>query len=124
MLRRVRSNPSRPDPESSPLDMALVLPCEAHPLRMGSVEMPEISRFFGIVIFMPPNDHLPPHFHATYGGTSATIELESGALMAGRLPPRILGLVAEWSALHREELRVDWELTRARRPLNRIAPLE
>lgn len=86
--------------------------------------MPENSRFFGIVISMPPNDHLPPHFHATYGGSSARINLESGALMAGRLPPRILGLVVEWAQLHREELRVDWELARSRRPPNRIAPLE
>ncbi len=29
--------------------------------------MPEISRFFGIVIRMHFDDHRPPHFHATYG---------------------------------------------------------
>jgi len=29
--------------------------------------MPEISRFFGIIIRMYFNDHVPPHFHAHYG---------------------------------------------------------
>jgi hypothetical protein len=86
--------------------------------------MPEICRFFGIVIKMPPNDHLPPHFHATYGGKKATINLESGSLMAGRLPPRILGFITEWTVLHREELRTNWNLIRERRPVKRIAPLE
>jgi hypothetical protein len=29
--------------------------------------MPEISRFFGIVIAMYDEDHEPPHFHARDG---------------------------------------------------------
>ena len=29
--------------------------------------MPEISRFFGMVIAMYYNDHAPPHFHVRYG---------------------------------------------------------
>lgn len=29
--------------------------------------MPELSRFFGIVIRMYIQDHVPPHFHAEYG---------------------------------------------------------
>lgn len=60
--------------------------------------MPEISRFFGIVIRLFSNEHAPPHFHAAYGGMSATIEIKSGAATKGRLPPRILGLIAEWTA--------------------------
>ena len=39
--------------------------------------MPEISRFFGIVIRMFFNDHEPPHFHAVYGGHEALIEIET-----------------------------------------------
>ena len=86
--------------------------------------MPEISRFFGIVVRMFFDDHAPPHFHATYGGASVTIDIESGSAVKGRLPPRILGLIAEWTVLHRDELQRDWELLRERRTPNRIAPLE
>ena len=86
--------------------------------------MPEICRFFGIVISMPPNDHLPPHFHASYSGVDATIEIESNRVLTGKLPPRILGFVTEWTTLHREELRLNWARLRAGRPTIRVAPLE
>jgi hypothetical protein len=62
--------------------------------------VPEISRFFGIVIAMFYGDHLPPHFHARYGEHRAIIEIESGTVLTGRLPPRVLGLVTEWAAKH------------------------
>lgn len=29
--------------------------------------MPELSRFYGIIIYMSAKDHSPPHFHAKYG---------------------------------------------------------
>ena len=57
--------------------------------------MPEISRFFGIVIQMYYNDHAPPHFHARYGGHKALIAIETLAVLNGHLPPRTLGLVVE-----------------------------
>jgi hypothetical protein len=37
--------------------------------------MPEISRFFGIVIKMFFDDHNPPHFHAEYSGDVALIDM-------------------------------------------------
>jgi hypothetical protein len=40
------------------------------------------------------------------------------------LPPRVLGLVIEWAALHRAELLADWELARKHAELKQIAPLE
>ena len=86
--------------------------------------MPEISRFFGIVIRMFHNDHAPPHFHAEYGEHEAVIEIESLAVYAGSLPRRALGLVREWASLHREELRQDWTLARTGQVPSRIAPLE
>jgi len=86
--------------------------------------MPELSRFFGIVIAMFYNDHPPPHFHARYGEHRALIEVETSALLEGYLPPRALGLVAEWAALHRDELRQAWAAAQARLPLDPIAPLE
>lgn len=86
--------------------------------------MPEISRFFGIVVAMYYGDHPPPHFHVRYGGSKALIAIETLALLDGTLPPRVAGLVAEWATIHRGELLENWERARAQTPLERIAPLE
>jgi hypothetical protein len=86
--------------------------------------MPEISRFFGIVIKMFFDDHPPPHFHAEYGDDAALIDIRNLSVFAGRLPPRVMGLVIEWATLHREELFVNWERARDQQKLLRIDPLE
>ena len=86
--------------------------------------MPEISRFFGIIIRMFYNDHAPPHFHAVYGDHEALIEIESLAVYRGELPRRALALVLEWAALHRAELRADWELARSGRQPVPVEPLD
>ena len=86
--------------------------------------MPEISRFFGIVIRMYYNDHQPPHFHADYGEFQAEINIETFEILKGNLPQRVLGLVLEWAALHRDELRADWERARKAQVLEPIAPLQ
>lgn len=86
--------------------------------------MPEISRFFGIIILMYYNDHPPPHFHVRYGDHKAIIAIESLAVLNGRLPPRALGLVVEWAFMYRDRLMADWELAREQMPLDRIPPLE
>lgn len=54
--------------------------------------MPEISRFFGIVIKMFFDDHNPPHFHAEYSGDLALIDIRTLSVFSGRLPPRVTGL--------------------------------
>lgn len=61
--------------------------------------MPEISRFYGIVIKMYFGDHPPPHFHAEYGEHEAVVGIETLTVIAGRLPPRAIGLVSEWASL-------------------------
>jgi hypothetical protein len=86
--------------------------------------MPEISRFFGIVVSMNYNDHPPPHFHVRYGDLRAMIDLRTLRLIDGNLPPRVFGLVMEWALLHQNELIEDWQLARQDAPLKRIAPLE
>ena len=70
------------------------------------------------------HDHPPPHFHAKYGDDEAIIAIDTGEVLAGRLPPRALGLVEEWRELRKEELLLDWRLAEERQPLTRIAPLE
>ena len=99
---------------------------------MGSVRagwtrsniLPEISRFLGIVIAMFYNDHNPPHFHAKYGDFKAVIAIETGEVIEGRLPPRVLGLVQEWREYHKDELAEDWNFARERKALKKIQPLE
>ena len=86
--------------------------------------MPEISRFFGIIIRMYFGDHPPPHFHAEYAGAQIKILIETLSVMEGILPPRALGLTMEWAALHQRELLDLWELAAQSQPLPRIAPLE
>jgi hypothetical protein len=86
--------------------------------------VPEISRFFGIVIAMHYSDHEPPHFHARYGEEKALIAIETLQVLRGRLSPRALGLVMEWTALHQDELLNNWELARSQSPLNKIEPLQ
>ena len=86
--------------------------------------MPEISRFLGIIITMYYREHNPPHFHVRYGGQTAEMAIQSLAIISGRLTPRVLGLVTEWAALHRDELLEDWNLAREHAELKRIPPLE
>lgn len=52
------------------------------------------------------------------------MDINSLTVIRGQLSPRALGLVVEWAALHRDELRDDWARARAQAPLNRIAGLE
>ena len=61
--------------------------------------MPEISRFFGIIIKMFFDDHNPPHFHAEYGSDLALIDIRNLSVFSGRLSPRVMGLVIEWATL-------------------------
>lgn len=86
--------------------------------------MPELSRFFGIVIGLFYREHGRPHFHAVYGEFEAVLDIETGTVIAGQLPRRALALVQEWHDLHKGELLENWELARQHQPLKRISPLE
>ena len=57
--------------------------------------MPEISRFYGIIIRMFYNDHNPPHFHTIYGNDEALISIQTFEYMEGKLPKRARTLVIE-----------------------------
>jgi hypothetical protein len=85
--------------------------------------MPEISRFFGIVVRMHFEDHMPPHFHALYGEHEVEVEIDGPRVLAGSLPPRALGMAMEWASLHQDELKMDWQRASTRQPLHRIDPL-
>ncbi|MEA5627247.1 DUF4160 domain-containing protein [Nostoc sp. UHCC 0251] len=80
--------------------------------NLGDDVMPEICRFLGIIITMYYNDHPPPHFHVRYNKQKAIIDIETLSILEGKLTPRVLGLVIEWAAMHKSELRENWQLAR------------
>jgi hypothetical protein len=86
--------------------------------------VPRISSFYGIAIYMHWNEshHARPHFHARYAGQAASVDLD-GNVIAGSLPRRALGLVAEWARQHREELETNWQRARREESLAPIEPL-
>ncbi|MBI5292096.1 MAG: DUF4160 domain-containing protein [Chloroflexi bacterium] len=86
--------------------------------------MPEISRFFGVIIRMYFDDHLPPHFHAIYGGAEAQYTIDPIAGLNGWLPARAHSMVLEWAALHQRELAENWRRLHMSEPAQKIAPLE
>jgi hypothetical protein len=85
--------------------------------------MPQISFFLGIIIRMFYRDHNPPHFHAVYAEYEGLVDISKLELIGGSLPPRVLGLVIEWAALHQKELLENWERARNQQTLIAIAPL-
>jgi Domain of unknown function (DUF4160) len=86
--------------------------------------MPEISRFFGIVIRMYFDDHNPPHFHAIYAGHEAEIGIEPIEVLEGALPGRAVSMVIEWAAIHQAELRQNWRRAQTAQAVQKIKPLE
>ena len=72
--------------------------------------MPEICRFYGIVIkmFFKPKEHDPSHLHAIYGECVGVFDLQSLEMTDGDLPLTAQRLVKEWMALHQNELNEMW----------------
>jgi uncharacterized protein DUF4160 len=88
--------------------------------------MPEIARFFGIIIRMyvePSAPHHRPHFHAYYQDGVAIYSIDMIELIAGALPRRHHRLVEAWAELHQDELLANWERLQAGRPPVKIDPL-
>lgn len=88
--------------------------------------MPELSRFYGIIIrmyFEAGAPHHSPHFHAYYGDQVAVFGIQPVELISGELARRQARLVEAWAELHEVELVADWDrLQSGQRPLP-IAPL-
>jgi hypothetical protein len=82
--------------------------------------MPEITRFYGIVIKIFFGDHPPPHFHAIYGEYNALVSIESLEIIEGDLPSRAQKLVLEWATLYQQDLLQMWNNQEFRKlpPLN------
>jgi hypothetical protein len=89
--------------------------------------MPELSRFFGIIIRMYAefsNRHHTPHFHAYYQEEAAVFSIEPIELIAGTLPRRQRRFVEAWAELHQWELLENWSLLQTGELPSPIAPLD
>jgi hypothetical protein len=85
--------------------------------------MPTISMFRGIKVYMNYSDHQPPHFHAFYGGEEVVISIDNIEVITGSMQSKQLKMLLGWAAFHQEELKENWELARKRQELFQIAPL-
>jgi len=85
--------------------------------------MPVISEFYGIKILMYWNDHLPPHFHAEYGGNKVIVDILNGTVIKGVFPFKQLKLVLAWCEIHKDELMTNWENGKKHLEFEKINPL-
>jgi hypothetical protein len=86
--------------------------------------MPELSRFFGLLIKIQYRDHNPPHVHVWYGGKDrAIIDISGAEILRGGLPRSQYALVAAWIYLHQQDLEDAWETSRAGKKPRKISPL-
>lgn len=70
--------------------------------------MPEITRFYGIIIKVFFVDHPPPHFHAIYGEYNALVNIESLEIIEGDLPNRAQKMVIDWAEMYQQDLLKMW----------------
>ena len=93
---------------------------------MYSVSVPELSRFFGIVIRMfveAGGQHHRPHFHAYYQDHAAVFAIDTVECLGGSLPKAQQRLVEAWAEIHRAELQQAWDLLQSGEPPGKIEPL-
>jgi hypothetical protein len=86
--------------------------------------MPVIAVFFGIIIRMFYREHDPPHFHAEHQGQHGKFDFNGDMIVGNIRSKTALKLIRDWARLHRPELQANWAKMKARKPLDRIAPLE
>jgi hypothetical protein len=82
--------------------------------------MPEIARFYGIIIKLFFGDHPPPHFHAVYGEYNGLFDIQTLEMFEGDLPARAKQLVLEWAEMNQAELLEMWN----NQEFRKLAPLK
>jgi len=89
--------------------------------RKEGIKMPEITRFYGIVIKIYFNrEHNPPHFHAIYGEKEGVIDIKSLEMIEGDLPKKAQDLIKEWGREHTNKIMKMWDT----KILEKLPPLE
>ena len=74
--------------------------------------MPTIARIRGIVVYLPLDDHNPPHFHAQYAGHSVRIHIRTLRVLDGSFPPARLRILLEWAERYQNQIQDRWDAAR------------
>ena len=84
--------------------------------------MPEISRFYGMIVkmYLLGKEHNPPHIHFLYGEHNGVIDLQDLSLLEGDLPSKALSMAIEWTTIYQAELLDMWYTQNFRK----LPPLE
>ena len=79
--------------------------------------MPEISRFYGIIIkmFFKPKEHEPSHIHALYGEYVGIFDLKTMEMTEGDMPIKAQGLIKEWISRNQQALLQMWDSQKLRK---------
>jgi len=83
--------------------------------------MGELTRFYGMIVWMYSDDHDPPHIHIIYSGKVSRISLE-GEIIESYLPPGKLKILRKWMERHKEELNLNWERRKSGKKIIKIKP--
>jgi hypothetical protein len=83
--------------------------------------MAKLAIVDAVKLFMYPNDHAPPHFHALFAEYHAVIDVETLTMVRGHIPRAKLRSILAWAAPRRSQLAEAWNLTQARMPAGPIA---
>ena len=86
--------------------------------------MPELSRFFGIILRMFHQERNPPHFHAEFQGNKAVFDFQGNILRGDLGSKTAVKLVREWVDLRVTELETDWMLAMKGQEIKKIEPLD
>jgi hypothetical protein len=82
--------------------------------------MPEITRFYGIVIkIFLTKEHNPPHFHTVYGEFSGLFDIQTLEMLEGDMPVKAQALVREWAEQHKTDIMNMWKT----KVLKKLPPL-
>ncbi len=87
--------------------------------------MSTISMFYGIIIrmYFAPDEHNPPHFHAFYQGTKATVDIRTCEIIQSNMPSKQNKMILAWAELRHDELLANWELCQNQEKPFNIEPL-
>ena len=85
--------------------------------------MPEICRFYGIILSLYWRDHNPPHIHFTYGDYECSISVID-RVVDGKAPAKVILKVNQWIDQHEDELLRMWEKAQRGEKIGKIEPLK
>ena len=91
--------------------------------QSNAISMPEVSRFYGIIICLYWKDHNPPHVHFTYGDYECSISVLD-RIVDGQAPAKVISKVNQWIDLHEQEILSLWESAQEGKQIGRIEPLK